>query len=414
MAEIAKNITVKLIKNGANGYRLIILIGGYSSRIISKSLSENELIQIKSRFIKQLKKLRSYWWNGRLENPPEYSDLIESLQEMDISTQNLFCDIFSDEALRSFYDYIRQIREERLPDLISGEIPLGLIEFEANLDEFIPLDYLRIPERNFNRHPKNLNELVLAFSQILGFSFIIYRGCPSRETMDNPVFSRLGKVIHSDDLLAINLFADKDLNYVNREIDFFLKDNAHLFTTNVELPNDYDGPNVTEIFVNKLFEKDKIHFNHFCCHCDTENADAWEHEIRYGQHRFSLKVMRYWYYRNNPNWIRKKCSNTFAFINACGSALVHPFCKSSFPSLFLDYFGHYGFLGPEWKVPDEFAAEFARVLYAHFLLIGHLGLALFKTKWFFAKKYQNPLGLFYALYTNHDIQLSKTINSVNL
>ena len=74
---------------------------------------------------------------------------------------------------------------------------------------------------------------------------------------------------------------------------------------------------------------------------------------------------------------------------------------------------HGGFIGAEYDLPEAFASDFARVFYANLLKLEHLGLALFRTRWFFAKEYNNPLGLFYSLYADPNLRLSRTSSSVN-
>jgi hypothetical protein len=103
-----------------------------------------------------------------------------------------------------------------------------------------------------------------------------------------------------------------------------------------------------------------------------------------------------------------------AMLNACDGGTVSPSRRASFPELFLGYFGDVAFVGPEYRVPDEFAFEFARVYYALLFRVKEPGLALFKARWFFVKKYNNPMGLFYALYANGDVKLEGPERSVYL
>jgi hypothetical protein len=111
---------------------------------------------------------------------------------------------------------------------------------------------------------------------------------------------------------------------------------------------------------------------------------------------------------------KNKSNDKITFLNACGTAEIQPMSMNSFPKLFRKYLRHKGFIGPEYLIPDSFACEFSKIFYSNLLRINDLWEALFKTRWFFVKKYNNLLGLFYTIYADPSIRLSKTVDSVNV
>jgi hypothetical protein len=410
MTQNTKNITIRLDR-GPAGIKLLFKFSGISALVKSQPFSERELVETKKRFSELLKELRSFWWKGGLENR-SFSELSESIKQIHVFTLNFLHDIFDGEEIRCLSEQLGKATVEGISDLIYLESPLGIIEYEGNLDEFIPLDYLFIPHRRIAVNPKNLPEFILALSQVLGFSYIIQRNPPKKGSRDfeDLLISKLGKRVHFECKLKTDLYVYNGLPYVGRERDFFTKDNFDYFDAEIEIPEIYGG-DPAEKLMDNLLAKENVQFHHFCCHCDSTDDDTWKHSLKFGRNRLFLKDLRY-HYLTNKKQIR--FDETIAFLNTCGGAVVNPLTKASFPSVFLDCFGHAGFIGPEYKIPDAFACEFARVFYANLLRFGNLGLALFKTRWFFAKKYNNPLGLFYTLYADNEIKLSRTVDTVNI
>jgi len=246
---------------------------------------------------------------------------------------------------------------------------------------------------------------------VLGFAFVIQRNvaewCPSPSR----------PITFVDKHLNIKIFAHAQLSNVEKEVDFFQKHNQHHFRAEVEHPVEYAG-DAAVAHVTKLRGARDAHFHHYCCHGITHDTDCWQSRLWFGREKSEGLLELQDLYRAVidacPDCECLNLSNTFSFLNACDAGVVRPVSRFSFPSLFLQSFGHLGFIGPEHRIPEAFACEFARVFYAHLLKLGHMGLALFRTRWFFAKKYNNPLGLFYTLYADPDLQLSETVDSVNL
>ena len=106
--------------------------------------------------------------------------------------------------------------------------------------------------------------------------------------------------------------------------------------------------------------------------------------------------------------------NPLIFLNTCGSARICPFGVISFPEFFLKHNHSIGFLGTEINIPDTFASNFTKIFYYFFLQGYSLGEALYKTKWFFIEKYNNPLGILYTIYGNPNIRVKRKVTTVNL
>ena len=77
----------------------------------------------------------------------------------------------------------------------------------------------------------------------------------------------------------------------------------------------------------------------------------------------------------------------------------------SFPEFFLEDGRNRGFIGTETLISDGFASRFARVFYARLLKRDSVGMALHKAKWALLRGAHNPLGLFYTLYANPELNV---------
>lgn len=322
---------------------------------------------------------------------------------------NLLGDLFRERS-QELRQSLVSLMAAGIDDLLHYEIPLGIIEYEGNLENFIPLDYLFISltDRPLKfEHPSTFRA---ALSQVLGFAFIIQRNVPNKRRPISP--------IAFTNRLPIDIYANESLSNANRELDFFRKDNSEHFAIDIDWPSGYGG-DAAATLVNRLRERRQAQINHYLCHCVTLDPSPWNHRLVFGSEEkkvsLELAALRGAFLDAPTDRPLLAFKNTFTFLNACASASVAP-SRTSFPDLFLGFFDNLGFIGPEYTIPETFACDFARVFYANWLRWKHLGTALFKTRWFFAKKYCNPLGLFYTLYADPDLQLSeeKKVNSVNL
>jgi CHAT domain-containing protein len=92
-------------------------------------------------------------------------------------------------------------------------------------------------------------------------------------------------------------------------------------------------------------------------------------------------------------------------LNACRTGMMDPTRTSNWVSQFWAR-GARGVLATEFRVPDWFAARFAKQLYKHLLAKKPktLGHSLMLARYDFWNEGKNPLGLAYALYSSPNIQ----------
>jgi hypothetical protein len=405
--DLARNITVG-VRRSTDGYHLIIRFDDGGKPLVSQSIPELEIARSKLRLSNCLDGLYDAFWQGNLlsSNYEKFTAAFRSLHEF---TSNFLIDFFGREGHNQFCKRLSLLRSKGMSNLILREYPLGIIEYEAQVDELLPLDYLFIPYKGYIDSPKNIHELILALSNILGFSYIIRRNPPqeSPETTSHGVkqgsshVNKLKVALNFDKYIVTELFSNPNLTHAHDEISFFQEENSHIFAGAKNLPKSqkYD----VEMMVERMTQQPDIQIFHFCCHCEAENIDPWKHFIDLGSERVTISNLRHVLSKiEGPICV----GNRIAFLNTCNSAIVTPLSKSSFPILFLNEFNYVGFIGPELRIPDKFAYEFSRVFYSNFIAYRELGMALFKTRWFFAKKYNNPMGLFYILYANSEVILS--------
>jgi hypothetical protein len=155
----------------------------------------------------------------------------------------------------------------------------------------------------------------------------------------------------------------------------------------------------------RYLQKSKHNMLHFACHCKQRvNGDdvlvltLLDQEMQ--ENGDSIKE----FYLEREHFIsvgKSLSEQPFIFLNACQSAGV-PDDRGqifNFPRIFVEY-GAGAVIATICPVPDLFAAAFAKEFYKRFLISGKLiGKALQETRWHFLKKYHNPLGLAYGLYT---------------
>ena len=97
----------------------------------------------------------------------------------------------------------------------------------------------------------------------------------------------------------------------------------------------------------------------------------------------------------------------FVILNACRTGVINPRYTASWVRSFWEH-GARGVLATDFKVPDDFAANFSAALYAELLKGVPIGKALLKVRWQFWEKQRNPLGLAYALYSSPSIKVTKS------
>lgn len=93
-------------------------------------------------------------------------------------------------------------------------------------------------------------------------------------------------------------------------------------------------------------------------------------------------------------------------MNACETGNLNPFYTSHFAGALLRH-GARGVVATECAVPDDFAAEFAQVLYEHLLAGKPLGESLLTARRRFLAERGNPSGLLYSMYAPPSLRLAR-------
>lgn len=167
----------------------------------------------------------------------------------------------------------------------------------------------------------------------------------------------------------------------------------------------------------KYLYKARHNMLHFACHCkeNRRGGDMLQVSfIRDGALEDEAKVIELETYK----FLLRKgqfLQQPLVFLNACQSAGGADELRRTFnlPKVFIDH-GAAAVIATACPVPDRFAAAFARQFYEFFLkgklAVGDatgqeviklmtIGEALRETRWYFLKKWNNPLGLAYGLYS---------------
>jgi hypothetical protein len=181
-----------------------------------------------------------------------------------------------------------------------------------------------------------------------------------------------------------------------------------------------DNPTPDDLFAYLSNEEFKFEIVHFACHCfnPTESGASQAYLCLMPEDKMNLELGEFKRAARSRKGFRYK---PLVFLNACESATpLHLLQSLNLPSSLFD-FGAGGVIATACTMPDKFASAFAAEFYRRLLLCqaqadqpwgsysNSVGEALLETRWHFLKKYRNPLGLAYGLYTysNQQVQLER-------
>ncbi|MEC4815145.1 MAG: CHAT domain-containing protein [Scytonema sp. PMC 1069.18] len=155
---------------------------------------------------------------------------------------------------------------------------------------------------------------------------------------------------------------------------------------------------------------------HFACHCQESKLGdklliSFIQDEEMAENALVLELETYKFLLRQGQFLYQP----LVFLNACQSAGGADELRRTFnlPKVFIQN-GAAAVIATACPVPDIFAAEFAKIFYKFFLLgkvvenetTGEtgaismtIGEALQATRWYFLKKYNNPLGLAYGVYS---------------
>ena len=172
------------------------------------------------------------------------------------------------------------------------------------------------------------------------------------------------------------------------------------------------------VSASEIDEEVSDQIQHFSCHCNTEPDDYQEHSLylahkkdswfdrtfsRSSQRRVTIGDLERKFGRFPE---RHSETRPLIFFNACGSSRLTASGVTSFPDIFLEI-GNRGFIGSETKVPDRFAAAFAKQFYWNLIRGAPLGEAIYKARWRLLKDIYNPLGILYSAYADPNLKVAK-------
>jgi hypothetical protein len=134
----------------------------------------------------------------------------------------------------------------------------------------------------------------------------------------------------------------------------------------------------------------KMHILHIGCHACGADRDLDGYFIVDNQFNLVMRDIV-------ENRLMLK-GNPLVILNACKTA-INPRSTADFVRVFLRDLGGCGVIATEFRVPDAFAANFARCFYQEFLQGGKtVGESLRLARAYFLRERRNPLGLLYSAY----------------
>lgn len=154
-----------------------------------------------------------------------------------------------------------------------------------------------------------------------------------------------------------------------------------------------------EYFGHFLFlREEELHIAHFACHAVKKNLATQSYLDIANDFRITIDDFRARKFRSKYH--------PLVILNACLTGITDSLSLSGWASEFWKS-GARGVLATEFQVPDWFAPIFIEELYRHLLSSKPIGESLWATRYHFWKKYCNPLGLAYALYSPLAVRIVK-------
>jgi CHAT domain len=267
--------------------------------------------------------------------------------------------------------------------------------------EFMPLFCLEQP-------PEVMDSATLyeASKRLVGFTSILRRTVRSQPAGSSEVIENVPN-------LPIGLFHYHGLKSVQLAIAHFQAERTIQYDGPWPIMRDSDQHKFKEEFCNFLWDPNQrfdgkrrnatTQIYHFACHCTSQRPSGKSYLTLAFDQQVSLDDIKDQFLGRRR---QSGSSLPLVFLNACGSSNIYPEGVVSFPTLLLDH-GYRGFIGPETKIPDDFAGLFARRLYKSFLEGDRLGEAILKARCSFLTTHANPLGILYTMYANPNFRVRK-------
>lgn len=185
------------------------------------------------------------------------------------------------------------------------------------------------------------------------------------------------------------------------EIPFFqtLNDSNHICLLKLRALDRDNKQTELQAFTNFWQDDDPFHIAHFACHAIYDSSGPNRSELTLSNDfpiTFQDLVIHNFKIEGHP----------LVILNACETNTLNALYSSHFAAWFLEL-GARGVVVTEAKIPDAFAADFARELYGHLLNGTPIGTSLLKTRQHMWQTHNNPSGLAYAMYGPSAIHLKK-------
>ena len=326
-----------------------------------------------------------------------------------------------DKAIRVLFERTSMVAEALVPDGAAGverlrvlftgaypnwrapdnDVPLvEVVGFEHGFPfELLPVfDTGDLPKRI---HVGNLEAVLRRF---LGFVAAVRRIPRSKDGLAQP------RPLPMRPKLSVALFQNTTLDGAKTERSFFERRDGDI---------DLDGPWPTEAVTKEaaiqavtdsLFDPELTAIQHFVCHCTTDAGGANHRLILAGDDGKDLPVrlgrLVTGYLARQKGKPPPSEPRSLVFLNACGTATLHPLHATDFPTFFLKN-QHLGFIGTETNVPDPVGALFSEAFYTHLLHRRTIGESVVLARRQLVREWANPMGVLYALYADPDIRVDR-------
>ncbi len=394
-----------MLRSQSSGHILEVRVR--SEAIKSFALSDDDLkeIRIKHRdrvgkVAEELHKLAESNGDDLRINP--INRVIDPLQDLAKFSEYFLSTVFDAKSRTRLLNELRALRHERANCLLALDEPLAAIDYRAEVNRFVPIEHLFfLPQGELrSKRPLIMSDVITWLSGFLGFAFNVRRipgisEIPGAQGLVN-ICSQ------SDHRIGIRLYPLDRLTYVPQECAFLAERNAHAFQTEV-CSFEADPRDTVASIAQGLgcFAGPPVH--HFACHFNAGSNSSielgWHLSNNQATHEIMIDDLV------STELVEERAEYWFAFVNACESGITTTLDLGGLVRHLFQKYGVTCFIGPEHKVRDRLALEFSRVLYANWLLHRDISIAVFKTRWFLAKKYNNPTGLFYAFFSKKYLRL---------
>lgn len=265
-----------------------------------------------------------------------------------------------------------------------------IIECEEEFEISILTDPQKIwiPWELLIRRDRSLTEIS---KNIWGCKYKIYRRFPINQTFESDndptiiLKDKMPRIMVSPPYYMIN-------NAKDREIPYFRYLQAERIANVDFIRDDLDPKNWTQDFkfLCSKFEEDTSELFHFIGFYTSSESKDTQYNIMVGN-EFRIPIEN----------LKKVNKDSLLFLSMrCGSnGPRKPEDFLIYISKLLDV-GAKGVVGSAYPIPDNFSAVFAEKFYKRFLLGWEIGDTILSLKQLFLSEFNNPLALFYTIFTN--------------